>query len=72
MKEASSIFIVGLPRSGSTLLSRLINESPDILCVNDLYYVQRVLAENADGGLLEPGSNHKKNQRIPGNGYFLT
>lgn len=55
MKEASSIFIVGLPRSGSTLLSRLINESHDILCVNDLYYVQRVLAENAAEGLLEPG-----------------
>lgn len=39
------IFVMGLPRSGSTLLSRLLNATPDILSVNDLYYLQAVLAE---------------------------
>jgi hypothetical protein len=42
------VFVVGLPRCGSTLLSRLLNETEDILCVNDLYYVQAV---QACGGL---------------------
>ncbi len=47
------LFIVGLPRSGSTLLSKIINASPDILCVNDLYYLQSVLSLQAAKGKLE-------------------
>lgn len=49
---SAPVFVVGLPRSGSTLLSRLLNESPDIMSVNDLYYVQAVLAVNAAHGPL--------------------
>ena len=49
----SPLFIVGLPRSGSTLLSKIINASPDILCVNDLYYLQSVLSLQAAKGKLE-------------------
>ncbi len=51
---SAPIFVVGLPRSGSTLLSRVLNESPDILCVNDLYYLQAVLAENVTNETLAP------------------
>lgn len=47
-----AIFVIGLPRSGSTLLSRLLNNSPDILSVNDLYFLQAVLALNAVEGEL--------------------
>lgn len=43
------IFIIGLPRSGSTLLSKLLNETPDILSINDLYYLQTVFALGASG-----------------------
>lgn len=46
------VFVIGLPRSGSTLLSRILNESPDILCVNDLYYVQAVLGLQVQQGPL--------------------
>lgn len=42
------VFVMGLPRSGSTLLSRLLNNSPDIVSVNDLYFLQAVLAEKAE------------------------
>lgn len=50
---ARPVFMVGLPRSGSTLLSRLVNESPDILSVNDLYFLQAVIADNALEGVLD-------------------
>lgn len=47
------LFVVGLPRSGSTLVSRLLNESPELMSVNDLYYLQTVLAHRADRGPLD-------------------
>lgn len=50
--DCESIFVMGLPRSGSTLLSRLLNNSPDILSVNDLYFLQAVLAMDATDGEL--------------------
>ena len=36
------IIVVGRPRSGSSIFTRLINESPDLFVVNDLYYLQYV------------------------------
>lgn len=39
----SPLILVGLPRSGSTLLSRIINESVNCLMVNDFYYLQYVV-----------------------------
>lgn len=45
MDRSAPVFIVGLPRSGSTLLSRVLNNSQDILSVNDLYYVQEIIAQ---------------------------
>ncbi len=47
-----AIFVMGLPRSGSTLLSRLLNNSKDIVSVNDLYFLQAVLAMNVASGKL--------------------
>ena len=38
----SPIIVVGRPRSGSTLFTRLLNESPDLCIVNDFYYLQYV------------------------------
>ena len=34
-------------------LSRLLNLSPDILCVNDLYFLQAVLAGSSEKGVLQ-------------------
>lgn len=34
--------LVGLPRSGSTLLTRILNESPSHYVLNDLYVLQKV------------------------------
>lgn len=52
MNSANSkvVFVMGLPRSGSTLLSTLLNNSPDILSVNDLYFLPAVLAMDAVAG----------------------
>ncbi len=36
------IIIVGRPRSGSSIFTRLLNESPDLFIVNDFYYLQYV------------------------------
>lgn len=36
------IILVGLPRSGSTLVSRILNESANCLITNDFYYLQYV------------------------------
>ncbi len=41
------VFIVGLPRSGSTLLTHILNQSPDLLIVNDFYFLQEVDAIGA-------------------------
>lgn len=50
--NTNPVFVMGLPRSGSTLLSRLLNATPDILSVNDLYFIQAVFARNAQAGVL--------------------
>ena len=47
------VIVVGMPRSGSTILTRLINESPDLFLVNDFYILQRaeglgILKSNLD------------------------
>ncbi|MGB3188504.1 MAG: sulfotransferase [Limnoraphis sp.] len=42
----SPVFIVGMPRSGSTLFTRLLNESQDLFLVNDSYYLQYVESVN--------------------------
>ncbi len=47
------MFLVGLPRSGSTLLSRWVNGSEDVVAFNDLYYLQAVMAEDALAGTLD-------------------
>lgn len=38
----SPLFIVGMPRSGSTIFTRLLNESSDLFIINDCYYLQYV------------------------------
>lgn len=38
----SPIIVVGRPRSGSTLFTRILNESPDFCVINDFYYLQHV------------------------------
>jgi hypothetical protein len=48
---ASPLVVVGLPRSGSTLLTRVLNDSPDLFVVNDLYYLQEVDALEAFDGI---------------------
>ena len=48
-KLLGPIVLVGQPRSGSTLLTRVLNESDDILLVNDFYYLQKVDEINAWG-----------------------
>ena len=50
--DSEAVFVMGLPRSGSTLLSRLLNATPDILSVNDLYFLQAVLARHAEADVL--------------------
>lgn len=40
----SPIVLVGMPRSGSTLLVRVLNESPDVFLVNDFYFFQKMKA----------------------------
>ena len=47
------VFVMGLPRSGSTLLSRILNASPDVVSINDLYYVQYAQSLNAFSGPVE-------------------
>lgn len=49
---AQPVFVMGLPRSGSTLLSRILNFSPEILSVNDLYFLQGVFAEDVEDRIL--------------------
>ena len=36
------VISVGVPRSGTSLLSRILNDSPDLLVIDDLYYLQSV------------------------------
>lgn len=43
----NSLIVVGMPRSGSTLLTRILNESPELFVVNDFYYLQYLESINA-------------------------
>jgi hypothetical protein len=45
------IIVVGQPRSGSTILTRVLNESPDLFIINDFYVLQKIDAENLWGKL---------------------
>jgi hypothetical protein len=47
LKNTAPIVLVGLPRSGSTLLTRIINESDDHYILNDLYVLQLIDAQNS-------------------------
>ncbi len=42
----SPVIVVGMPRSGSTLLTRILNESSELFIVNDFYYLQYVDSVN--------------------------
>ena len=44
---SSPVILVGLPRSGSTLVSRILNDSLNCFVINDFYYLQYV--ESVDG-----------------------
>ena len=54
------VIIVGMPRSGSTLLSRLLNESSELFIVNDFYILQ-----HAEGsGVLKPHLDESEAKRF--------
>lgn len=53
MSSTPPLVLVGMPRSGSTLLTRLLNESPDLFVVNDFYFLQRVDEQDAFEGILD-------------------
>ena len=40
--SASPIFVVGQPRSGSTLLTRILNEARELFVINDFYVLQKI------------------------------
>lgn len=54
---SSPIILVGLPRSGSTLVSRVLNEGLNCFVINDFYYLQYV---EGIGGYAKSDSVTKK------------
>lgn len=42
----SPIIVVGIPRSGSTLLTNILNKNPSLFIVNDFYFLQYVDSVN--------------------------
>lgn len=42
VSDEAPVVLVGLPRSGSTLLTRILNTCPDTYVLNDLYILQQV------------------------------
>jgi hypothetical protein len=50
LEQCEPVITVGMPRSGSTMLSRLLNESPKHYVLNDLYALQMIDATNAWNG----------------------
>lgn len=48
---ANPIFVVGQPRSGSTLLTRILNEAPELFVINDFYVLQQIDAAGLWGVL---------------------
>lgn len=51
------IFVVGLPRSGSTLLSKYFNTDNEVISLNDLYFYQFLIA-NYDKHKKDPSKFH--------------
>ena len=54
--SSAPVFVVGQPRSGSTLLTRVLNESPDLFVINDFYGLQKIDAEDLWGPLDAAGA----------------
>ena len=46
VKNPGPVVLVGLPRSGSTLLTAIVNQSPDHYVLNDLYYLPDELKQS--------------------------
>ncbi len=46
------VFVCGVPRSGTTLLQRMLNSHPELNVVNDSHFIPRAL-ENADESLVD-------------------
>ena len=44
MKNTSKtpVFVVGQPRSGSTILTRVLNDIPGLFIINDFYVLQKI------------------------------
>ncbi len=40
------VFVVGCPRSGTTLLQRMLNSHPELAVANDTHFIPRVLKQN--------------------------
>jgi len=49
--STAPIFVVGQPRSGSTLLTRILNEAPQLFVINDFYVLQQIDAAGLWGPL---------------------
>lgn len=55
---AAQVFVVGVPRSGTTLVSMILNHSGVYLSLNDLYFLQRVASFSAFAGRLSVDHAH--------------
>ncbi|MCC0175665.1 sulfotransferase [Waterburya agarophytonicola K14] len=74
-KIHSPIIVVGRPRSGSSLFTRLLSENPDLCMINDFYYLQYVDAlagfDRQDSTLIKSLANQifstLKNRQKPDN-----
>ena len=52
--SSKPVVLVGLPRSGSTLCTAMLNEAPELYVLNDAYILQEVDATGSWGGFKKP------------------
>lgn len=48
------VFVVGCPRSGTTLLQRMLDAHPDLAVTNDTHFIPRALRDEDHAGPLSP------------------
>ena len=48
MSKNPHVFIVGCPRSGTTLLQRMLDNHPDLAVANDTHFIPRVIAKEGE------------------------
>lgn len=64
LEPSPYVFVVGCPRSGTTLLQRMLNAHPHLAVANDTHFIARAVQSAAAGSVLKAASPRHKAELV--------